>query len=383
MYTTAQNVWKMTKIMNRNNIVVVIVGACQVDDPADFGGRLDRSTETQNDDGKQRWKWIFFLTRRAASLSVLLTFVITIYHFPFYVSMVFFSLSLCYGRVHLISFRPVLIVLPPALSVSDDKLWLYNCKRVWGAGWRDGTMTKFYVLFFRTQTEIPLFCQQFLMRKMSKDSSRMLDSLSLICIRVGTGKSWSDDDEEQTSYKLKEKKSYNFFFCLVQVQFQFFRRREKFFNFNHHELQVEQKSLNILQESAETWTRGERKFEFQRRRWSEACKKGLSMSNVVERCAAMWMSSEQLDSESFLGQETRYANYHQRTLDIQLLYNRYTISDIGEKTSTTPLRYQRQLDANVRRKISQSMWRAEWAEGRWSQVDNNRFSPHKFAFCRV
>lgn len=48
------------KIMNRNNIAVVIVGACQVDGPADFGGRLDRFTETQNDDGKQRWKWIFF-----------------------------------------------------------------------------------------------------------------------------------------------------------------------------------------------------------------------------------------------------------------------------------------------------------------------------------
>lgn len=230
MYTTAQNVWKMTKIMNRNNIVVVIVGACQVDDPADFGGRLDRSTETQNDDGKQRWKWIFFLTRRAASLSVLLTFVITIYHFPFYVSMVFFSLSLCYGRVHLISFRPVLIVLPPALSVSDDKLWLYNCKRVWGAGWRDGTMTKFYVLFFRTQTEIPLFCQQFLMRKMSKDSSRMLDSLSLICIRVGTEKVGRTTTKNKRATNWK-KKSYNFFFCLVQVQFQFFRsRKEKSFS---------------------------------------------------------------------------------------------------------------------------------------------------------
>lgn len=278
---------------------------------------------------------------------------------------------------------------PYSLYFLPLSLWTtinYDCIIAKEFGALDGEMGRwqsFMCWFFRTQTKIPLFCQQFLMRKMSKDSGRMLDSLSYL------HSSWDGKKVGRTTTKNKratnwKKKSYNFFFCLVQVQFQFFRSREKFFNFNHHELQVEQKSLNILQESAETWTRGKRKFEFQRRRWSEACKKGLSMSNVVERCAAMWMSSEQLDSESFLGQETRYANYHQRTLDIQLLYyNRYTISDIGEKTSTTPLRYQRQLDANVRRKFSQSMWRAEWAEGRWSQVDNNRFSPHKFAFCRV
>lgn len=193
----------MSKIMNRNNIVVVIVGACQVDDPADFGGRLDRSTETQNDDGKQGWKWIFFLTRRRLPFSAA---DICHNNLPFSIlcfNGFFFSLSLCYGRVHLISFRPVLIVLPPALCVGDDKLWLYNCKRVWGAGKRwddDKVLCAVFSDSNRNSTFLPTIFNE-------KNVKRFWPNARLLSYLHSSwdGKSWSDDDEEQTSYKLKEK----------------------------------------------------------------------------------------------------------------------------------------------------------------------------------